>query len=95
MTSEIKVDDPPFQCQLSVSHDECVVQIWWLQQKYVMSYHADSVQFTDGQTFGKMGGWTDRQTDAQTQATTIPLWPEKSWDKKLGANRQRGQPNEK
>ena len=38
-------------------------------------YSADNVKFMDGQ----IGGWTD----GQTQAKTIPLWPEGSRGYKL------------
>ena len=65
MTWKVKVNDPYFQYQLRVSHDACLVQIWWFQLKSVMSYRADKVKFTDG------------RTDRQTQAMTIPLQPER------------------
>ena len=56
MTLKIKVNDVCFQCQLRVSHDACLVQIWWFQLKSVTSYRAENVKFTDGPT--------DRRTDA-------------------------------
>ena len=61
MTLKVTVNDPYFQYQVKVSHDECLMQIWWFRLKSVMSYCADKVKFTDG------------GTDWQTQATTIPL----------------------
>ena len=48
--TKVKVNDTYFHYQLSVSHDACLVQIWWFQLKSVMSYRADKVKFTDGQT---------------------------------------------
>ena len=61
MTLKVKVNDPCPQYQLRVSHDACLVQIWWSQLK---SYRADKEMFTDG------------RTDGQTQATTMPHRPE-------------------
>ena len=29
MSLKVKVDDPHFQCQLKVSHDACLVRVWW------------------------------------------------------------------
>ena len=63
MTLKVKVNDLHFQYQLRVSHDACLEQIWWFQIKSVTSYRADKV--------------TDRQTNGQRQATTIPLRPER------------------
>ena len=53
---------PPFHYQLRRSHDACLV----IPAQYVMSYHADKVNLMDE---------TDRLTNGQTQATTIPLRP--------------------
>ena len=39
-----------------------------------MSYRADKVKFTD------------RETDRQTQASTIPLWPERPRGNKINLN---------
>ena len=64
---EVKVNDPYFQYQLRVSHDACLVQIWWFQLKF------GYVKFTDRQTNGRTYG--------QTQAKTIPLRPERSRSK--------------
>ena len=50
MTLKVKVNDPYFQYQLRVSHDACLVQIWWFQLKSVTSYHADKVNLMDGPT---------------------------------------------
>ena len=61
MTFKVKDNDLHIQYQLRVSQDACLVQIWWSQLKSVTSYRADKVKFTD------------RQTDWQTQATTIPF----------------------
>ena len=33
MTLKVKVNDPYFQYQLRVSHDACLLQIWWFQLK--------------------------------------------------------------
>ena len=70
MTMKIKVNNPYFQYKVRLSSDACLVQIWWFQLKSVTSYRADKVKFMDG------------RTDGQTQATTIPLWPERPWGKK-------------
>ena len=70
MTLKAKVNDNGFQYQPKVSHDACLVQIWWFQLKSVMNYRAAQVNLW-------MDGWTDRQT-RQMQATTIPLRPEKN-----------------
>ena len=70
MTLKVQVNDLHFQYQPRVSQDTCLEQIWWFQIKPVTSYRADKVKFTDGRT--------DRQTDGQTQATTIPLRPERT-----------------
>ena len=51
MTLKVKVNDPYFQYQPRVSHDACLVQIWWSQLKYVTSYRADKLSLrTDGRT---------------------------------------------
>ena len=60
MTLKVKVNDLHFQYQLRVSQDACLVQIWWLQLKYVMSYCADTVKFTDRRMDGRTDGQTDR-----------------------------------
>ena len=41
MTLKVKVNGPHFQCQLRVSQDAYLVQIWWFQPKSVMSYLAN------------------------------------------------------
>ena len=56
MTLKVKVHDLHFWYQLRVSHDTCLVQIWWFQLKFVVSYRADKVKFMDG--------WKDGGTDA-------------------------------
>ena len=61
MTLKVKVSDLYFQRQPRVSHDACLVQIWWFQLKSVTSYRADKVTFTDGRT--------DRRTDAGNDNT--------------------------
>ena len=43
MTLKVKVIDPHFQYQLRVSKNACLVQILWLQPKFVMSYRAGKV----------------------------------------------------
>ena len=55
-----------------VSHDACLVQIWWLQLKSVTSYRADKVKFMDGQTEGR----TDRATDTGND-NTPSVWKAK------------------
>ena len=50
MTLKVKVNDLHFQYQLRVSHDAFLVQIWWFQLKFVTSYPADKVKFTDIRT---------------------------------------------
>ena len=65
MTLKIKVNDLHSQYQPRVSQDACLVQIWWFQLTVVTNYRADKVKFTN------------RWTDGQTQATTIPLRPER------------------
>ena len=50
MTLKVKVNDPYFQYQPRVSHDACLVQIWWFQLIYVTSYRVDKVKFTDRRT---------------------------------------------
>ena len=48
MILKVKVNDLHFQYQPRVSHDECLVQMWWFEPKYVTSYRADkpnSLQF--------------------------------------------------
>ena len=69
MTLNIKVNDLHFQYQLRVSHDACLVQIWWFQLKSVTSYRADKVKFTDKQTDGQMDWQTDRWRDAGNDNT--------------------------
>ena len=34
-----------FQYHLRVSHNACLVQIWWLHLKYVSSYHTHKLKF--------------------------------------------------
>ena len=53
MTLRVKVNDLHFQNQLRVSHDACLVQIWWFYPISMTSYRADKVKFTDGQTDGQ------------------------------------------
>ena len=36
MTLKFKVNDPYFQYQPRVSHDACLVQIWWFKLKSVI-----------------------------------------------------------
>ena len=67
MTLKIKVNNPHFQYQLRLSHDACLVQIWWFQLKSVRSYRADKVKFTDGQ----MDAQTERWTDACNDKTSL------------------------
>ena len=47
---EDQIDDLYFQYHPWVSHDACLVLIWWFQLKSVKSYRADKVKFTDRQT---------------------------------------------
>ena len=69
MTLKVNANDPFVPYQPTVSHDACLVHIWWFQLKYVTSYRADKVKFTDGQTDGR--------TDGQAEATTIPFRPQR------------------
>ena len=41
MTLKNNVNDLHFQYQLIVSHDACLMQIWWFQLKSVTNNHAD------------------------------------------------------
>ena len=59
MTLKVKINNIHFQYQLRVSHDACLVQIWWFQLKSVTSYCADKVKFMDRQTDGRTDGQTD------------------------------------
>ena len=47
MTLKVKVNDLCFQYQLRVLQDACLVQIWWFQLKFVMSYRADKPKFLE------------------------------------------------
>ena len=60
-TLKVKVNDLHFQHQLRVSHDACLVQIWWFQVKFVTSDRADKVKFTDRQTDGRTERGRQRQ----------------------------------
>ena len=53
MTLMVKVNDLHFQYQLRVSHDTCLVQIWWCQLKSATSYRVDNVKFADRQRDGR------------------------------------------
>ena len=64
MTLKVKVNDLHFQYQLRVSQNACLVQIWWFQLKFVTSYHADKVKFTDGQTDGQTDTCNDNTPSA-------------------------------
>ena len=57
MTLKVKVNDLHFQYQPRVSCDACLVRIWWFQLKFVTSYRADKIKFTDRRTEGQ----TDRR----------------------------------
>ena len=56
MTLEIKVNDPHFQYQPWISHDVCLVQIWWFQPKFGTSYRMDMPDFLE--FWGKMAKMT-------------------------------------
>ena len=58
MTLKVKVIDLYFHNQRKLSHDACLVQIWWVQLRSVRNYRVDRVNITDGQT--------DRRTRART-----------------------------
>ena len=47
MTLKVKINDPFFQYQLRLSHNSCLVQIWWFQPKSVSSYRADKPNFLE------------------------------------------------
>ena len=53
MTLKVKLNDIHFQYQPRVSQHACLVQIWWFQLKFVTSYRADKVKFTDRRTDGR------------------------------------------
>ena len=72
MTLKVKVNDLHFQYQPRVSHDACLVQIWWFLFKFVTSYSADKVKFTDRRT----DGWTDGQT-GRRRKRQYPFRPER------------------
>ena len=67
--TKVKVNELHFQYQSRVSHDACLVQIWWFQLKSVTSYRADKVKFTDGRT--------DRQTTDAGNDNTPSAWEAK------------------
>ena len=56
ITWKVIANDPHFQYQSGVSHNVCLVQIWWFQLKSVTSYRVDKAKFMDGRT--------DRQMDS-------------------------------
>ena len=43
----LKVNANYLQYQPRVSQDECLVQIWWVLLKFVASYRACKVKYTD------------------------------------------------
>ena len=47
MTLKVKVNELHFQNQLRVSKNACLVQIWWLYPKSIMSYHTDKLNFLE------------------------------------------------
>ena len=61
ITLKVKLNNLNFQYQSRVSQDACLVPIWWSQLKFVTSYRADKVKFTDRRM--------DRQTDAGNDFT--------------------------
>ena len=61
MILNVKVNDPNFRYQLTVSPEACLVRIWWFQLKSQTIYHAGKIKFTHGQTEDK------RQTDRHRQ----------------------------
>ena len=79
MTLKVKINDLNFQYQLRASHHACLVQLWLFQLKFVTTYRADKVKLrTDSRTDGRTVG--------QTQATTIPLRPERSRGKNINGS---------
>ena len=52
---------PYFQNPPRVSHDACMVQIWWIQLKSVTSYRTDKVKFTDRRKDGQRDRHRQRQ----------------------------------
>ena len=59
MTLKLKFNYLHFQYQPQVSQDACLLQIWWLQPKSLMSYCTNKVKLTDEQT----ARWTDAGND--------------------------------
>ena len=47
MTLKVMANDPHFWYQLRVSHDACLVQIWWFKAKSVKSYRMDKPNFQE------------------------------------------------
>ena len=47
ITLNVKVNDLHFQHQQKISHDVCLVKIWWLKPKSVTSYCADNPNFLE------------------------------------------------
>ena len=70
MTLKVKVNDLHFQYQPRVSQGACLVQIWWFQLKYVMSYRADKVKFTDRRTDRRR----QRQYPFQAEGVKAGAW---------------------
>ena len=50
LTLKVKVKDPHFQYQLTMSQDASLVQVSWFQLKSVKTYRADKVKYTGGHT---------------------------------------------
>ena len=74
MTLKVKFNDLHFQYQLRVSQDACLVQIipgcMFGANLVIPAQICDELLRGQGKVYGRM--------DGQTQATTIPLCPERS-----------------
>ena len=64
MTLKVKINGP----SLNTSWEESIMHVWWFQLKFVMSFHADKIKFTDGET--------DRWID-EGNIKTPPAWKAK------------------
>ena len=66
MFLKVKVNDLHFQHQLRVSHDACLVQIWWFQPKSVWSCQADKPNFLEFWAKWSKWPWSSRSMTSNT-----------------------------
>ena len=64
MTLKVKVNEPYCVYQLRVSHDACLVLIWWFKIKSVTNCHAGKAKFTDRRTDGQTDAGKDNTPSA-------------------------------